>query len=213
MQETTSVVVSVNPDDVEKLLPGIFLFSEYRMVERVLHANRYTQCNNCYRFGHASARCTQKHPMCLYCALHHTCLAYRWQNPTCPQGGHERPVSGCCPTSPLHCPNCACDHDAFSKKCRARPVPPPRPEAQSLPSTRPSSPLQGEDAMDMAADGHQAPSTPKAPAATSDAVDLTTPRQPPRRPTEFINGKPSAPTGGSVQPVTPSNSRARPGHD
>ena len=67
--------------------------------------------------------------------------------------------------------------------------------------------------MDMAADGHQALSTPKAPTAPSDAVDPTTSRQPPHRPTAPTDGEPSAPEGGSVQPVTPSNSRARPGHD
>ena len=67
--------------------------------------------------------------------------------------------------------------------------------------------------MDMAADGHQALSTPKASAAPGDAVDLTTPRQAPRRPTAPTDGEPSTPTGGPVQPVTPSNSRARPGHE
>ena len=207
------MVVSVDPDDVDTLLSGIFLFSERRKVERVVQANRYTQCTNCYRYGHASARCAQKHPTCPYCALHHTRSAHRCQNPTCPKGGHERPVSGCCPTSPPHCPNWGCDHDAFSRECRARPVPPPQPEALPLSSPRPSSPLQGEDAMDMAADGHQAPSTPKAPATSNDAVDLTTPRQPPRRPAAPSDGEPSAPTGGPVQPVTPSNMRGRPGNE
>ena len=67
--------------------------------------------------------------------------------------------------------------------------------------------------MDVAADAHEAPSTPKAPAAPSDAVDLTTPRQPPRQTTAPTDGESSVPTGGSVLPVTPSNSRARPGHD
>ena len=212
-KKETSLVVSVNPDDVERLLSGIFLFSERRKVERVVQANSYTQCTNSYRFGHASARCTQKHPTCPYCALHHTRSAHRCQNPTCPKGGHEKPLSGCCPTSPTHCRNCGYDHDAYSRGCRARPVPPPRPEAVSLPSTRRPCPLQGEDAMDMAADGHQAPSTPKAPAAPSDAVDLTTPHQPPRRPTAPTDGVPSTPTGGTVQPVTPSNSWVCPDHD
>ena len=142
-KKATSVVVSVDPDDVGKLISGIFLFSERRKVEKGVQANRYTQCSNCYRYGHASARCTQKHPTYPYCALHHTRSAHRCQNPTCPKGGHEKPVSGCCPTSPPHCPNCGCDHDAFSLECRARPVPPPRPEASPLSPPRLTSPLQG----------------------------------------------------------------------
>ena len=206
----TSLVVSVDPDDVGQLISDIFLFSECRKVEKVVQGNRYTQCTNCYRYGHASARCTQKHPTCTYRALHHTRSTHRCQKPTCPKAGHEKPISGCCPPSPPHCPNCGCDHDAFSREFRARPVRPPLPEISPLPSPRPSSPLQGEDAMDVAVDGQEAPSTPKAPAAPSDAVDHTTTRQPPRCPAAPTDGESSAPTDGPVQPVTHSVPRARP---
>jgi len=58
-KEATSVVVSVNPDDVPILLPALFLFSKRLKVEKMTQANRYTQCRNCYRFGHAHPRCTQ----------------------------------------------------------------------------------------------------------------------------------------------------------
>jgi len=81
-QQATGVVVSINPDDVASLLPPIFLFFKWLKVEKTEQANRYTQCTNCYRFGHASARCTMKHHTCPYCALHHTRSAHRWQNPT-----------------------------------------------------------------------------------------------------------------------------------
>jgi len=124
-KQATSVVVSVNPDDVPILLPALFLFPKRLKVEQTTQANRYTQCLNCYRFGHAHARCTQKHPTCPYCALHHTRSAHRCQNPTCPKGGDTKAVSGCGPTSTPHCPNCSDDHDAFSRECKARPVPPP----------------------------------------------------------------------------------------
>ena len=53
-KQATSVILSVDPDDVQKLLPSLFLFSERLKVEKTVNANRYTQCNNCYHFGHAS---------------------------------------------------------------------------------------------------------------------------------------------------------------
>jgi len=99
-KQATSVVVSVNPDDVPVLLPALVLFSKRLKVEETTQANLYTQCLNCYRFGHAHPRCSQKHPTCPYCALHHTRSAHRCQNPTCPRGGDTKAVSGCCPTSP-----------------------------------------------------------------------------------------------------------------
>ena len=71
-KKATSVVVSVNSHDVERLLSGIFLFSERRKVDRVVQAHRYTQYTNCYRFRHTSVRCAQKHPTCPYWALYLT---------------------------------------------------------------------------------------------------------------------------------------------
>ena len=61
-KQATSVVISVDHDDLQKLLPSFFLFCELLKVEKTVNANRYTQCNNCYRFGHASQRCKQTHP-------------------------------------------------------------------------------------------------------------------------------------------------------
>ena len=53
-KQATSVVVSIDPDDIQKLLPSFFLFSDRLKVEKTVNPNRCTQCNNCYRFGHAS---------------------------------------------------------------------------------------------------------------------------------------------------------------
>jgi len=47
-KQATSVVVSVNPDDVPILLAAIFRFSKRLKVEKMTQANRYTQCTNCY---------------------------------------------------------------------------------------------------------------------------------------------------------------------
>jgi len=118
-KQATSLVVSVNPDYVHILLPALFLFSKPLKVEKTTQATCYTQCTNCYQLVHASARCTQKHPSCPYCALHHTRAAYRCQNPTCPKGGDSKAVPDCCPTSPPHCPKCGDDHDTFYKECTA----------------------------------------------------------------------------------------------
>jgi len=52
-KQATSVVVPVNPDDIPILLTALFLFSKRLKVEKTTQANRYTQCLNCYRFGHA----------------------------------------------------------------------------------------------------------------------------------------------------------------
>jgi len=75
-KQATSVVVSFNPDDVSTLTPALFLFSRRLKVEKTAQTNRYNQCTNCYRFGHAHARCTQKHPTCHFCALHYTRSAH-----------------------------------------------------------------------------------------------------------------------------------------
>jgi len=199
-KQATSVVVSVNHDDFPILLPAIFLFSKGLKVEEMTQANRYTQYTNCYRFGQASARCTQKHPTCPYCALHDTRSAHRRQNPTCPKGGNSKAVSGCCPTSPPHSPNCGDDHDAFSRECRARPVPPPQPEAPP-PSDEELSDASSdsEEALDVGNDGHPGPSTPEAPSAQT--IDLSTPR-----PLQQTRDALAPPAGPSQHPL------ARPGH-
>jgi len=203
-KQATSVVVSVNPNDISILTPALFLFSRRLKVEKTTQANRYTQCTNCYRFRHAYALCTQKHPTCPLCALHHTRSAYRCQNPTCPKGGDSKAISGCSPTSPPHCPNCGDDHDAFSRAGRARPVPPPQPEPPA-PSDEelPDASSDSEQAMDVGDDGRPAPSTPEAP--PTQTIDLSTPR-PVRQSKDTLappSGSQPVPTGKGLPPLTP----------
>jgi len=201
----TAVVVSVNPDDVPTLLPALFLFSKQLKVEKMTQANRYPQCLNCYRFGHAHARCTEKHPTCPYCALHHTRSAHGCQNPTCPKRGDTKAVSGCGPTSRPHCPKCGDNRDAFFRDCKARPVPPPQPEAPP-PSNKELSDTSSDSAegMDVGNNGHPAPTTPNAP--PTHHIDLSTPRHLQRSrdaPAPPSRSQP-APTDLSFLPVTPS---------
>jgi len=204
-KQATSVVVSVNPDDVPIHLPALLLFSKGLKVENTTQANRYTQCLNCYHFRHAHPQCTQKYPTCPYCALHHTRSAHRCQNPTCPKGGDTKAVSGCCPTSPPHSPNCGDNHEAFSTECKARPVPPPQHEAPP-PSDKELSDVSSDskEAMDVGHDGRPAPTTPGAPPAPS--IDLSTPRplQQSRDAPAPPSGSQPAPTGRGLPPVTPS---------
>jgi len=203
-KQATSVVVSVNPDDGPILTTVLFPFSRRLKVEKTTQANCYTQCTNCYRFRHAYARCTQKHPTCPYCALHHNRSAHRCQNPTCPKGGDSKAISGCCPTFRPPCPNCGDEHDAFSRPCRARPVPPPGPETPA-PSGEELSDASSdsEEAMDVGDHACPAPSTPEAPPAHT--VDLSTSR--PVHQSKDTHAPPSgsqpAPTGQGLPPLTP----------
>ena len=202
-KQATSGVVSVNPNDFLILTPALFLLSRGLKVEKITQANRYTQCTNCALFGHAYSRCTKKHSTCPYCALHHASSAHRWQNPTCPKGGDSKAISGCCPSSPPHCPNCGDDHNAFSRACRARPAPPPQPEAPAPSDEELSDPSsESEEDMDVGDDGRTAPSTPEAP--PTQAIDLSTPK--PVRQSKETNAPPSgsqqAPTGQGLPPLT-----------
>ena len=99
-QQATSVVLSINPNDVSILLPAVFLFSKRLQVEKATQANHYTQFINCYRFRHAFAQCTEMHTTFPSGALNNTCSAHRCQYPTCSKCGDAKAVSGCCPTSP-----------------------------------------------------------------------------------------------------------------
>jgi len=156
---------------VSALTSGVLILSQTRKVELDFSANPRSQCRNCWRYGHTHQRCLATDPTCPICALHHTRVAHRCQNPTCSRGGNNKPVPSCCQTSLPHCCICGNDHTATFKECPARP---------GLPSpTRPtSSVLPGQDPMNMAVDGGPAPSTPPARAGPTE-VDLVTPRQPP----------------------------------
>ena len=170
-KQATSVVVTVDPQHVAALTSGVVILSQKRKVELAFSASHSSQCRNCWRYGHAYQQCPATHPTCPICALHHTRAAHRCQNSTCPRSGNNKPVPCSCPTSPPHSGNCSNDPTATFKECPARPRP-------ALPS-RPATPSpQGQDPIDVAVDGDQAPSTPLSTAGPSQ-MDLVTPRQPP----------------------------------
>ena len=151
----------------------------------------------------------QKHPACPLCALHHTLASHRCQNPTYPKDGHTKPVPGCGPISPPQCPNCGSDHDAFSKECQARPIPPSEPESLPADDDTLDARSDSEEELEIRDASGQAPSTPETTAAQ--AVDLTTPR-PPRRSADLTGGL-SQPLERSAPTETPPPRRVRPGDD
>jgi len=172
-KQATSVVITVDPQNVSALPSGVVILSQKRKVELAFSSSRTSQCKNCWRYGNAHQRCPATHPTCPICALHHTRAAHRCQNPTCPRSGNNQPVPSSCPTSPPHCCNCGDDHTASFRECPARP-PPPVPSPTGSPAPAPTC----QDPMDLAVDGRPAPTTPPSGSGTLE-VDLVTPRQPP----------------------------------
>ena len=53
-KSATSVIVSVHQGDVPAMGTSIRLFSRSRTIECGNSSNRYTQCNNCWGFGHVA---------------------------------------------------------------------------------------------------------------------------------------------------------------
>jgi len=101
----TSVIVSVHPGDVPTMGSSIGLFSRSRTVEHAYPSNRYTQCKNCWGYGHVALRCPSTDPVCTICSLNHTRAMHRCPNPTCPGGGNLNATPGCCSSSPPRCAN------------------------------------------------------------------------------------------------------------
>jgi len=120
----TSVVVSVHPGEVPTNGSSIRLFSQSHTIESAYSSNRYTQCRNCWGFGHVAPRCESKDPVFPLCSLNHTRSRHRCPNPTCPGSGNLKPVLNCWSSSPACYANCRDDHLALYRDCNNRPVPP-----------------------------------------------------------------------------------------
>jgi len=86
-KQDTSVIITVDPQNISALTSGVVILSQKRKVELAFSSSRTSQCRNCWRYGYAHQRCPATHPTCPICALHHTRAAHRCQNPTCPRGG------------------------------------------------------------------------------------------------------------------------------
>jgi len=122
-KQATSVVITVDPQNVSALTSAVVILSHKRKVELAFSSSRGSQCKNCWRYGHAHPRCPATYPTCPICAFHHPRAAHRCQNPTWPGGGNNKPVRSRYSTSPRHCCNCGNDHTATFRECPARPAP------------------------------------------------------------------------------------------
>jgi len=199
----TSVIVSVHPGDVPVMGSSIRLFSRSRTVERAYSSNRYTQCKNCWGFGHVAPRCPSVDPVCPICSLNHTRAMHRCPNPTCPGGGNTKATPGCCSSSPPRCANCDGAHTATHRDCDSRPSPPTVRHSTAAETIIPPPPAGDE--MDTANDDDDL-SPPASPTRSlQSAFEMATPRAR----SSTILPAPVGPAQGSrllppVEPASPS---------
>ena len=143
-----SVVVNVEPDAVQTMLPAIHLYGSPRTVERAYSSSPRTQREKCWKFIHVKHRCKEEAPTCPFCSLNHTKAQHRCPNPSCPKGANLKPVLDCCPAAPAKCPNCGKPHSARSRDCSQPPRPPQPPQQTPI-----APPLQSDAyTMDTAPD-------------------------------------------------------------
>ena len=193
----TSVIVSVNPGDVPTMGTSIRLFSRSRTIERAYSSNRYTQCRNCWGFGHVAPRCPATDPVCPLCSLNHSCSNHRCPNPTCSSSGNLKATPGCCSSSPSRCVNCGAEHTALLKDCPSCPAPPTL--SRSAPSPKVLHPPPTGDEMDTATDNENLSPAPSPTRTLRSACEAETPRarrmtmiQAPPRPTHSAGAPPPA---------------------
>jgi len=173
-KSATSVLVSVHPGDAPAMGSSIRLFSRSRTIERAYSSNRYTQCKNCWGFGHVAPRCPAAGPVCPICSLSHTPAMHRCPNPTCPGSGNLKATPGCCSSSPPRCTNCRGPHTATHRDCDSRPSPPPL--RRSTPAETVVLPPPAGDEMDTATDENDL-SPPASPTRSlQSAFEMPTPR-------------------------------------
>jgi len=195
----TSVIVSVHPGDVLTMGSSIRLFSRSQNIERAYSSNRYTQCKNCWGFGHSAPRCPSASPVCPICSLNHTRAMHRCPNPTCPGGGNLKAAPGCCSSSPPRCTNCGGAHTASYRDCNSRPTPPPF--RRSSAACEVVLPPPVGDEMDTAADDGDVSPPPSPTSSLQSAFEMATPRA--RRTTILPASVRPAPGAGQLPPMEP----------
>ena len=119
-KRTTSVVVAIDPLHVSRFGESIRLFSRACTVAPAYSASKSTQCRKCWRFGHSAPLCKEEAQACPICTLLHHRSAHRCANQSCPKGGFEKSVVGCCNASPPLCFNCGGQYASFDGSCPIR---------------------------------------------------------------------------------------------
>jgi len=195
----TSVIVSVHPGDVPTMGSSIRLFPCSRTIERAYSSNGYTQCKDCWGYGHVTPRCPLTDPACPICSLNHTRVMHRCPNPTCPGNGNVKAVPGCCSSSPPCCTNSGGDHTATYRDCESRRSPPPLRRSTLTSQVVPPPPIGDE--MDTAPDELEV-SPPASPTRSiQSAFEMATPRA--RRTTILPAARRPTPCAGQLRAVEP----------
>jgi len=119
-KRTTSVVVTVDPLHVSRFGESIRFFSRARTVAPADSASKSTQFRKCWRFGHSAPLCKEEAQACPICTLLYHRSPHRCANQSCPKGGFEKSVVGCCNASPPLCINCGGQHASFDRSCPIR---------------------------------------------------------------------------------------------
>jgi len=153
---------------------SIRLFSRSRTIERAYSSNRYTQCKNCWGYGHVAPRCPSTDPICPICSLNHTRAMHRCPNPTCPGGGNSKAVPGCCSSSPPRCVNCGAGHTAIHRDCESGQSPPPL--RRSTAATEIIPPPPTGDEMDTETDDRVVLPPPSPTRSLHSVFEMATPR-------------------------------------
>ena len=196
----TSVIVSVHPGDVPTMgSSSIQLFSRSRTIERAYSSNRYTQCKNCWGYGHVAPRCPSTSPVCPIFSLSHTRAVHRCPNPTCPGGSNLKATPGCCSSSPPRGINCGGPHTATHRDCDSRPTPPPL--RRSIAADEVVLPPPAGDEMYTATDDYDVSPRPSPTRSLQSAFEMATPRA--RRTTILPASVRPAPGPGQLPPVEP----------
>ena len=91
--------------------PLALLYGENHVVEHAYPSSPFTQCGNCWKFGHVKQRCKNPTVCSLYSGPHPK-SQHRCSNPSCPKEGNLKPTLNCCVASPAGCPNCGEAHSA-----------------------------------------------------------------------------------------------------
>jgi len=198
-KSATSIIVCVHPGDVPTMGSSIRLFSRSRTIARAYSSNRYTQCKNCWGFGHVAPRCPSTSPVCPICSLGHTRAMHRCPNPTCPGGGNLKAAPGCCSSSPPRCTNCGGAHTATHRDCDSRPTPPPL--RRSSTADEVVLPPPAGDEMDTATDDRDVSPPPSPSRSLQSAFEMATPRA--RRATILLASMRPPPGAGLLPPVEP----------
>jgi len=112
-----SVVVNIEPDSVQTILPSIYIYGNSRTLEKAYSSSPITQYQKCWKYGHVKPLCKAVSPIYPLCSLQHSKAEHRCPNPSCPSGSNLKATLNCCLAYPARYSNCGGAHSARSRDC------------------------------------------------------------------------------------------------